>query len=195
VTLPATFVIGVTVYWRVTPAAHPAPTPPPALRVRFDSLLATAYPDARLPPPVFTHTILRTLKHDRRSEPVWIADAHAEGTWGVRIVLSADTGAVTAFSSEVWAAHRQPDRTAPPEIRTAADARSAARRILLWLQKPAIPDADLHVTAPEGMVPSPCGTWLVSAHRGDRHWMVALDGQTGNLLDFRDEVTASRSNP
>jgi hypothetical protein len=56
-------------------------------------------------------------------------------------------------------------------------------------------DADLHVTTPEVMLPRPWGTWLISAYRGDRHWMMALDGQTGNLLDFREGITTSRSKP
>ena len=194
-TLPTALVVGLAVVWRAMPAACPDPAPPPSLRARFDSLLAGACPvNTRLPPPVFTHTILGTLRPDRRSEPVWIADAHAERAWGVRIVLDADTGAVKAFSSEVWAAH-PPNRSAPPEIRTASDARSAARRCLLWLGKPAVEDAGWHVTEPEVMLPHPWGTWLVSARRGDQRWQIALDAQTGNLLDFREEVATSRLNP
>jgi len=193
--VPAALIVGQTVRCKLMPAAGHAPLPPPALRARFDALLATAPPDdTRLPPPVFSRTTLSTRRPGHRDEPVWIADAHAEGAWGVRIVLNADTAAVKAFSSEVWAAH-PPDRTGPPQIRTASDARSAARRFFHWLGKRAVEDAGWQITEPDVMRPRPWGTWLVSAHRGDRLLRVALDAQTGNLLDFREEVTPTRSNP
>jgi len=194
VALPAALVVAYVVACRVMGAPHPAPSPPPVLRARFDALLETACPDIRLPPPVFCRTTLYARRPGRRDEPVWIADAHAENAWGVRIVLSANTGAVRQFSSEVWAAH-PPERTSPPQIQTAAEARSAARRFLLWLRKPAIEEGSLRVTNPGVMLPRPWGIWLVSAHRGDRRWMMALDAQTGNLLDFREDVTTSRANP